>query len=91
MEMSRKADNNVLSTKCDIIIFPIYGQFGATWKRTSQILDAWSVKPIIFHEQWLFILQKLKTDLTSLNDLSKGINFDKKYLFFEKKNHNPAN
>ena len=29
---------------------------------------------------------------TSLNDLSKGINFDKKYLFFEKKkNHNPAN
>ena len=49
--MSRKVDNDVLSTKGDIIIFPIYGQFGATRKRTSQILDAWSVKPIIFHDQ----------------------------------------
>ena len=34
--ISEKLDNHVISVNCDvIIIFPIYGQFGAIWKPTS--------------------------------------------------------
>ena len=34
--MARKLDDDVISDNCDIIvIFPIYGQFGAIWKPDS--------------------------------------------------------
>ena len=34
--MSKKFDDDVMSKNCDgIIIFPIYGQFGAIWKPDS--------------------------------------------------------
>ena len=35
-KMSKKFDNDVVSTNCDVIInFPIYGQFGVIWKLDS--------------------------------------------------------
>ena len=34
MAMSKKIEDDVISTNCcAIVIFPIYGQFGATWKQ----------------------------------------------------------
>ena len=35
---SKKFDDNVMSANCDVIviIFPIYGQFGAIWKLDSK-------------------------------------------------------
>ena len=60
---SKKFDNNVMSANCDnIIIFPIYGQFGAI---QSWIPVAWSVK-LIFPLTVTIILQKLKTKLKNL-------------------------
>ena len=38
----KKLEDDAMLANCDVIvIFPIYGQFGAIWKPDS---DAWSVK-----------------------------------------------
>ena len=49
---------------CDVIvIFPIYGQFGAIWKPVSTSIVC---KTYIFINSNFFILQKLKAELKNL-------------------------
>ena len=48
-----------MSANCDVIvIFPIYGQFGAIWKPGSG-----SIVSETFYLKLPFVLQKLKTEL----------------------------
>ena len=77
-----------MSTNCDIIvIFPIYGQFGAIRKPDC---DALSLK-LTFSIIVTFILQKLKTELNNLQHsshtiaLSKGTISTRKCWYFEEK------
>ena len=61
---SKRFDNDVVSTNCDVIvIFLVYGQFGAIWKPNSGRIVC---KTYIFINSNLFILQKLKLELKNL-------------------------
>ena len=63
-KMSKKFDDEVMSVNCDVImIFPIYGQFGAIRKQ--------DFRRMALQFTFYFILQKLK-------GLSKGFIFDQK-------------
>ena len=56
-----------------IVIFPIYGQFGAIWKLNLQ-----------FCQQSPFILRKLKSELTTLQHSSHSIALSKVTIFAKK-------
>ena len=59
---SEKSDNDIMSENCGIIvIFPIYGQFGAIWNPYSGCMVCKTFSLIV-----TFILQKLKTELKNL-------------------------
>ena len=58
----KKSDDDLMSANCDVIvIFPIYGQFGAIWKPGSG-----STVSETFYLKLPFVLQKLKTELENL-------------------------
>ena len=57
--MSKKFDDHVMSVNCDVIvIFVIYGQFGAVRKTDSGRM--------VLQLTFFFILQKLKTEVENL-------------------------
>ena len=61
---SKIFDDDVMPENRDaIVIFPIYGQFGAIWKPDSRRIVC---KTYIFINSNLFILQKLKIELKNL-------------------------
>ena len=61
---SKKFDDDLMLENCDVIvIFPIYGQFGAIWKPVSTRI---ACKTYIFINSNFFILQKLKAELKNL-------------------------
>ena len=61
---SKMFDDDIMSENRDaIVIFPIYGQFGAIWKPDSRRIVC---KTYIFINSNLFILQKLKIELKNL-------------------------
>ena len=58
-KMSKKIDDEVMSVNCDVIvIYPIYGQFGAIRKQDSGRM--------VLQLTYYFILQKLKTEVGNL-------------------------
>ena len=61
---SKKFDDKVMSANCDVIVlFQIYGQFGAIWEPDSGCMVC---NTYIFINSNLFILRKLKTEQQSL-------------------------
>ena len=63
-KMSKKFDDDLMLENCDVIVvFPIYGQFGAIWKPDSTHIVC---KTYIFINSNFFVLQKLKAELKNL-------------------------
>ena len=61
---SRKSDDDIMSGNCDVIvIFPIYGQFGAIRMRDCRRIVCKSLR---FINSNLFMSQNLKTKLKNL-------------------------
>ena len=80
--VSKKFGDDVMSENCDfIVIFRIFGQFGAVRRPDSghRVYESY-----VFSKSNLFVLQKLKIELKNLQhsshtiDLSKGTFLDKK-------------
>ena len=60
---SKRFNDDVMSTNCEVIvIFPIYGQFGAIREPDSGCI----VRKLTFSLIVTFFLQKLKTELKNL-------------------------
>ena len=61
---SKKFDDNGMAENCGVVvIFTIYGQFGAIWKPDSRSMVC---KIYNFINNNIFVLQKLKTELKNL-------------------------
>ena len=79
--MSKKIDYDVISKNCDaIVIFPIYGRFGAIRKPDSGLIVC---KTYIFINSNL--LQKLKTELKNLEHSCHTIALSKKTSLSKKR------
>ena len=70
-------DDDIMSENCDnIVIFSIYGQFGAVWKTDSRC--------IVYNTYLVcktFILQKLKTKLQNTKNTTLTLLLCEKVLF----------
>ena len=76
---SKNFDDSVMLASCEIIvIFPIYGQFGAIRKPDSERM---------FCKIYISILQKLKTELKKVSNTALLLLLWVKVLFLIKKYH----
>ena len=64
----KKLEDDAMLANCDVIvIFPIYGQFGAIWKPDS---DAWSVKFTFSLIAIFYLTENVNSTKVSLTQLT---------------------